>query len=196
MPTGSSWKPEPDTSCPTATATFRSARLINGKSMSSTERWAAPDSRHGIGTLHARQEMLSRSLTRSLRATGVGCVPTSSSSTSTARVCRSRLSTPHGHHLADALPKLRGLADFAATHGESFHRIESVARIRGRHTACARAHRAIRPKGHPRSRRHQGPLPRGLCHRLLVDCLRIIFPMLDASRRGIRLAGDSSTNTG
>ena len=36
---------------------------------------------------------------------------------------------PHGHHLADALPKLRGLADFAATHGESFHRVESVARM-------------------------------------------------------------------
>lgn len=36
---------------------------------------------------------------------------------------------PHGHHLADALPKLRGLADFAAIHGESFHRIESVARM-------------------------------------------------------------------
>ena len=36
---------------------------------------------------------------------------------------------PHGHHLADALPKLRGLAEFAATHGESFHRIESVARV-------------------------------------------------------------------
>ena len=34
---------------------------------------------------------------------------------------------PHGHHLADALPKLRGLADFAATHGDAFHRIESVA---------------------------------------------------------------------
>ena len=37
---------------------------------------------------------------------------------------------PHGHHLADALPKLRGLAAFAATHGESFHRIESVARMK------------------------------------------------------------------
>ena len=37
---------------------------------------------------------------------------------------------PHGHHLADALPKLRGLAGFAATHGESFHRIESVARVK------------------------------------------------------------------
>ena len=37
---------------------------------------------------------------------------------------------PHGHHLADALPKLRGLAAFAAMHGESFHRIESVARMK------------------------------------------------------------------
>ena len=37
---------------------------------------------------------------------------------------------PHGHHLADALPKLRGLAEFAATHGESFHRIESVAQMK------------------------------------------------------------------
>ena len=27
------------------------------------------------------------------------------------------------------LPKLRGLAEFAATHGASFHRIESVARM-------------------------------------------------------------------
>ncbi len=38
---------------------------------------------------------------------------------------------PHGHHLADAIPKLRGLAGFAATHGGSFHRIESVARLKG-----------------------------------------------------------------
>lgn len=36
---------------------------------------------------------------------------------------------PHGPHLADALPKLRGLAQFAATHGESLHRIESLARM-------------------------------------------------------------------
>ena len=37
---------------------------------------------------------------------------------------------PHSHHLADALPKLRGLAEFAATHGDSFHRIESVSRMK------------------------------------------------------------------
>ncbi len=36
---------------------------------------------------------------------------------------------PNGHHLADALPKLRGLAEFAAALGEPFHRIESVARV-------------------------------------------------------------------
>ena len=38
---------------------------------------------------------------------------------------------PHGPHFADALPKLRGLAEFAEEHGESFHRIESVARLSG-----------------------------------------------------------------
>ena len=37
---------------------------------------------------------------------------------------------PHGHHFADALPKLHGLAEFAATHGAFFHRIESVARLK------------------------------------------------------------------
>jgi len=36
---------------------------------------------------------------------------------------------PHGHHLADALPKLRGLAEFAAEFGDAFHRIEAVARL-------------------------------------------------------------------
>lgn len=38
---------------------------------------------------------------------------------------------PHGHHLADALPKLRGLADFAETYGSEFRRIESVAETGG-----------------------------------------------------------------
>ena len=37
---------------------------------------------------------------------------------------------PHGPHFADALPKLRGLAKFAAKHGDAFHRIESVARMK------------------------------------------------------------------
>lgn len=36
---------------------------------------------------------------------------------------------PHGHHLADALLKLRGLAAFAVDFGKAFHRIEAVARM-------------------------------------------------------------------
>lgn len=36
---------------------------------------------------------------------------------------------PHGHHLGDALQKLRGFAAFAESYGESFHRIESVSRL-------------------------------------------------------------------
>lgn len=38
---------------------------------------------------------------------------------------------PHGHHLADAMPKLRGLADFAEKYGNEFRRIESVAETGG-----------------------------------------------------------------
>ena len=37
---------------------------------------------------------------------------------------------PHSHHLADALPKLGGLSQFAATYSEFFHRIESVAQTK------------------------------------------------------------------
>ncbi|MGY6554563.1 MAG: DEAD/DEAH box helicase [Wenzhouxiangella sp.] len=36
---------------------------------------------------------------------------------------------PHGHHLSDALPKLRGLARFASEYGEALHRIEAIARL-------------------------------------------------------------------
>jgi hypothetical protein len=39
---------------------------------------------------------------------------------------------PHGLHLADALPKLRGLALYAATHKGAFRRMESVAEALGR----------------------------------------------------------------
>ena len=71
-----------------------------------------------------------RSPTRTLRATGAGCVPTSSSFHGDSESVRVSIVDPHGHHLADALPKLRGLAEFAATHGEFFHRIESVAEMK------------------------------------------------------------------
>ncbi|MGJ8670900.1 MAG: DEAD/DEAH box helicase [Oceanococcus sp.] len=36
---------------------------------------------------------------------------------------------PHGHHLGDALAKLRALAKFAEEHGHAFHRIDAVAKI-------------------------------------------------------------------
>jgi hypothetical protein len=39
---------------------------------------------------------------------------------------------PHGTHLADALPKLRGLARYAETHPGVYRRIESVAEAGGR----------------------------------------------------------------
>lgn len=38
---------------------------------------------------------------------------------------------PHGIHLSDAIPKLRGLAHFADRYGAEFHRIESIAEIGG-----------------------------------------------------------------
>lgn len=38
---------------------------------------------------------------------------------------------PHGHHLADALPKLRVLAQFAREHGKAFRRIEALTQIDG-----------------------------------------------------------------
>ena len=39
---------------------------------------------------------------------------------------------PHGSHLADALPKLKGLACYAETHGSIYRRIEAVARAGGK----------------------------------------------------------------
>jgi hypothetical protein len=36
---------------------------------------------------------------------------------------------PHGVYLSDALPKLKGLADFAEEFGGEFHRIEAVAKV-------------------------------------------------------------------
>ena len=38
---------------------------------------------------------------------------------------------PHGHHLADSLPKLRGLARYAEANAALFGRIEAVAEVDG-----------------------------------------------------------------
>lgn len=40
---------------------------------------------------------------------------------------QANLVDPHGIHLADALPKLRGLKDYTESHGADFHRVEAVA---------------------------------------------------------------------
>lgn len=45
---------------------------------------------------------------------------------------RVSLVDPHSHHLADALPKLRGLARFAAEYGDEFHRIEALTQLEGK----------------------------------------------------------------
>ncbi|WP_413707346.1 DEAD/DEAH box helicase [Ralstonia sp. Ralssp110] len=39
---------------------------------------------------------------------------------------------PHGTHLSDAIPKLRGLAQYAQTHAMSYRRIEAVAEVNGK----------------------------------------------------------------
>ncbi len=39
---------------------------------------------------------------------------------------------PHGHWLPDAAWKLHGMARFAETYGDSFHRIESISRVNGK----------------------------------------------------------------
>jgi hypothetical protein len=36
---------------------------------------------------------------------------------------------PHGYHLGDSLPKLKGLSHFAQEYGDQFHRIEAVAQM-------------------------------------------------------------------
>jgi hypothetical protein len=36
---------------------------------------------------------------------------------------------PHGYHLADALAKLQGLAEYAAAHAEAFRRVEAIAEV-------------------------------------------------------------------
>lgn len=44
---------------------------------------------------------------------------------------RASVVDPHGTHLSDAIPKLRGLANFAETFGDELHRIEAVAEVDG-----------------------------------------------------------------
>lgn len=50
--------------------------------------------------------------------------------TGTATNVRVSIVDPHGFHLGDALPKLRGLANFTETYATEFHRIEAVAQTK------------------------------------------------------------------
>jgi hypothetical protein len=45
---------------------------------------------------------------------------------------RMNLVDPHGHWLPDALPKLRGMAQYLEEHGDQVHRAETISRIEGR----------------------------------------------------------------
>ena len=51
---------------------------------------------------------------------------------------------PHGHQLADALPKLKGLRDYAAKHGSEFARIEQIAEVDGRFLSLDLQDQAVR----------------------------------------------------
>lgn len=42
---------------------------------------------------------------------------------------RASIVDPHGDHLADAMPKLRGLARFAEAYGDRFLRIDAVSKV-------------------------------------------------------------------
>ncbi len=44
---------------------------------------------------------------------------------------RASLIDPHGTHLADAVDKLKGLAEYTAKHAENYHRIQSIAEVDG-----------------------------------------------------------------
>ena len=57
------------------------------------------------------------------------CIPTFSSFTRQQTGLRPSLIDPHGFHLADAAGKLKGLAEYAAIHGDMFDRIEAVAEV-------------------------------------------------------------------
>lgn len=39
---------------------------------------------------------------------------------------------PHGFHLADALPKLQGVARYAESHSQIYRRIEAIAEVGGK----------------------------------------------------------------
>ena len=57
---------------------------------------------------------------------------------------RASLIDPHGTHLADAVDKLKGLAQYAAKHAEDYHRIQSIAEVDGTYWMLNHKDEAIR----------------------------------------------------
>lgn len=53
---------------------------------------------------------------------------------------------PHGTHLSDALPKLKGLAQYAETNAEYFRRIEAVAEVDGVYKVLDLTEKSVRDK--------------------------------------------------
>lgn len=53
---------------------------------------------------------------------------------------------PHGHHLSDALPKLKGLAQYAETHADHYRRIEAVAEVDGVYKVLDLTEKGVRDK--------------------------------------------------
>ena len=51
---------------------------------------------------------------------------------------------PHGHHLADSLPKLLGMCEYAEEHGDHYGRIEAVAKIEDTHRVLDLTDAAVR----------------------------------------------------
>ena len=55
---------------------------------------------------------------------------------------------PHGHHLSDALPKLKGLAQYAKTHAKHYRRIDAVAEVEGTYKVLDLTEQGVRDKIH------------------------------------------------
>lgn len=51
---------------------------------------------------------------------------------------------PHGHHLADALPKLKGLANYAENNGNHYRRIDAISELNGKYRLLDLKEKAVR----------------------------------------------------
>ena len=82
------------------------------------------------------------------------------------------LSTPTATTSPTGFPSCGAWLSSPPATGESFHRIESVARMNDGTLRVPGPHRSVHPRGHRRGRGHPGSLPRWRSQRLLVYCLK------------------------